>query len=598
MAGLLDAPPILFSAGFIGLVGSALLVRTSRYSAERGARAVPAAWTAAALTQALASFGHALRPDLPPAFVFSLVNAVQLLAVTLLWLGARRLAGQAPSRFLVLLPPLLWMAICLVPGFTATPVLRIGTYVILLYGIAIAVVLDLAAIYRKHRLRTALDMAVLLGLIFTILIALVLYTLLFGPRMPDGAGAVFRGAPALVSALYGTTLPFLMLALAREWDALDDGERRAASLQEGRAAVEHLHGGLPALIFVRDFDAQGRTRLVYRGGNVEAVTGFPPGSLSDVDNLAMLAEDRSLVTRAMETAKRTGTGTADWSMKRPDGSGVTWLRTSMRVEERRADGGFTVVGYSINITNEREAQARAAASGRLASLGEMATGLAHELTQPLQAIMTGAEMAQMEAQRIQSATIETRLETVIGQVIRARSIIGNLRRFARGEPAGAPVRPILLETAIGNVMVLIGGLLRDAEIEVVTDIAEDARAVLGHPVALEQVLTNLLINARDALAHAPAGAPRRITLSAEAAEGHVRLRVADTGGGIPPELAAHVFEPFVTTKGPDTGTGLGLSISHGLIRAMGGTITVANAAVGAEFTISLPRAEMPALETA
>ncbi|MBS7790331.1 hypothetical protein KTR66_10005 [Roseococcus sp. SDR] len=565
-------------------------MRSSRTSAQRGAMAVPAAWCGAAVAQALSSLGHALRGDLPAELVFGLVNTVQLLAVTLLWFGARRLAGHAPHRALILLPPLLWLGACMTPGFTSTPPLRIATYVTLLYGIALCVVADIAGIYRRHRLRAALDMAVLLGSVFTILAAIILYAVVVGLRMPDGAGTVLRGLPALLIALYGTTLPFLMLSLAREWDAMDQGERRAALLREGRAAVEHLHGGLPALIFVREFDPEGRTRLVYRGGNVEAVTGFPPGSLTDVDNLALLAEDRSPVTLAMEIAKRTGTGSADWSMRRPDGSGVTWLRTSMRVEERRADGSITVVGYSINITNEREAQARAAASGRLASLGEMAAGLAHELTQPLQAIMTGAEMAQMEAQQLEAASIEARLETVIGQVVRARSIIGNLRRFARGEPAGAPVRPILLEAALDNVMVLIGGLLRDAEIEMMTDFAEEARAVLGHPVALEQVLTNLLMNARDALAHAPPGAPRNITLCSEAAGGTVRLRIADTGGGIAPEVAARVFEPFVTTKGPDTGTGLGLSISYGLVTAMGGSIGVENAEAGAVFTITLPHA--------
>jgi signal transduction histidine kinase len=162
---------------------------------------------------------------------------------------------------------------------------------------------------------------------------------------------------------------------------------------------------------------------------------------------------------------------------------------------RRPDGSITVVGYSINITNEREAQACAAAAGRLASLGEMATGLAPE-----------------------------------------------------------------------------------------------ARAVLGHPVALEQVLTNLLVNARDALALAPQGVARTITLTSEAGDGLVRLGVADTGGGIAPEVAARVFEPFVTTKGPDTGTGLGLSISYGLVTAMGGRIAVVNAGAGAVFTITLPQA--------
>lgn len=590
MLGFLDPSPILFAAAFIGLVGSALLVRSSHTSAQRGAMAVPAAWCGAAVAQALSSFGHALRGSLPVELVFGLVNTLQLLAITLLWFGARRLAGHAPHSVLIVVPPLLWLGACMIPGFTTTPPLRVITFVTLLYGIAIWVVADIASIYRRLRLRAALDMAVLLGAVFTILVALILYAALFGLRMPDGAGSVLRGIPALLIALHGTTLPFLMLSLAREWDAMDEGERRAASLREGRAAVERLHGGLPALIFVREFDPEGRTRLAYRGGNVEAVTGFPPGSLADVDNLAMLAEDRRPVTHAMEIAKRTGTGSADWSMRRPDGSGVTWLRTSMRVEERRPDGSMTVVGYSINITNEREAQARAAASGRLASLGEMASGLAHELTQPLQAIMTGAEMAQMEAARIQAAGIEARLEAVIGQVVRARSIIGNLRRFARGEAAGAPVRPILLDAAIDNVLVLIGGLLRDAEIELVTDIPAEARAVLGHPVALEQVLTNLLVNARDALAHAPAGGPRIITVSSEAMGDVVRLRVADTGGGIAPEVMARVFEPFVTTKGPDAGTGLGLSISYGLITAMGGSIRVENAGAGAVFTITLPHA--------
>ncbi|WPB85304.1 sensor histidine kinase [Sediminicoccus rosea] len=590
MAGLLDAPSILFSAGFIGLVGSVLLVRSSQYSAQRGARAVPAAWIGAAMVQAFASFGHAVRADVPPEFAFSFVNAIQLLAVALLWLGARQLAGHSPPRAIVLLPPLLWLMACLVPGFMAARELRVGSLSILIYGIFAWAILDLVRIYRRHRLRAALDMAMLVGLVVIVLVAIILSSLLFGFGPSEGAEALFIGVPGLLTALYGTTLPFLMLTVAREWDALDEGERRAASLKEGRATVERLHGGLPALIFVREFDADGRTRLLYRGGNVEAVTGFPPGALNDFDNLATLAEDRSPVTRAMENARRSGTATADWSMRRPDGSGVTWLRTSMRVEERRPDGGITLVGYSINITNEREAQARAAASGRLASLGEMATGLAHELTQPLQAIMTGTEMAQLDAQRIEAAGIDARLETVIGQVVRARSIISNLRRFARGEPPGAPVRAIPVEAAIGNVMVLIGGLMRDADIEVVTDIAPDARFVLGHPVALEQVLTNLLINARDALAHAPEGAPRRVTLATEAAEGTVRLRVADTGGGIPPEIAAHVFEPFVTTKGPDNGTGLGLSISHGLVTAMGGTITAGNAVAGAVFTITLPMA--------
>ncbi len=233
-----------------------------------------------------------------------------------------------------------------------------------------------------------------------------------------------------------------------------------------------------------------------------------------------------------------------------------------------------------------------------ASLGEMATGLAHELMQPLQAIMTGTELAQAGARRIEANDIDARLETVLEQVVRARGIIRNLRRFAGGEPETAPVRPIRLAATIGNVMVLIGGLLREAGIEVVTKLEPDGEVVLGHPVALEQVLTNLLINARDALAGRPPGAPHRIDLSTRAEDGLVRLRVADTGGGIRPDLTARLFEPFVTTKGPDKGTGLGLSISHGLITAMGGSIEVNNGPEGAIFTITLPVATAPPADAA
>jgi C4-dicarboxylate-specific signal transduction histidine kinase len=113
-------------------------------------------------------------------------------------------------------------------------------------------------------------------------------------------------------------------------------------------------------------------------------------------------------------------------------------------------------------------------------------------------------------------------------------------------------------------------------------------------VALEQVLTNLLLNAADALMARPPGAPRRIRIAADRGnDGMVRVTVADTGGGIPAEILPRIFEPFVTTKGPDRGTGLGLSICHGLITAMGGSIEAHNDAAGAVFVLTLAAAHAP-----
>ncbi|WP_431268408.1 sensor histidine kinase [Dankookia sp. P2] len=108
-------------------------------------------------------------------------------------------------------------------------------------------------------------------------------------------------------------------------------------------------------------------------------------------------------------------------------------------------------------------------------------------------------------------------------------------------------------------------------------------------MSLEQVLVNLLLNARDSIRGQPPGAPRRIRLRARpAGAGQVSIEVADTGPGLDPAILPRLFEPFVTTKPAGEGLGLGLSVSHGLVRSMGGTITARNAPEGAVFTVTLP----------
>lgn len=133
--------------------------------------------------------------------------------------------------------------------------------------------------------------------------------------------------------------------------------------------------------------------------------------------------------------------------------------------------------------------------------------------------------------------------------------------------------------------------MQDASITVGLALGHPPPLVQGQELLLEQVLTNLLLNARDALLARPEGADRRILISARrTASGMVRLQVVDTGSGIAPQVMARLFEPFVTTKATDRGVGLGLSICHGLVNGMGGTIEAHNDAEGAVFTITLPEA--------
>jgi C4-dicarboxylate-specific signal transduction histidine kinase len=147
-----------------------------------------------------------------------------------------------------------------------------------------------------------------------------------------------------------------------------------------------------------------------------------------------------------------------------------------------------------------------------------------------------------------------------------------------------------LRRAVEGALALVGASLRDAGVAV--EVALDpppGPVVLAQLVPLEQVLANLLGNARDAFASRPPEAPRQVRISSctDPRFGQVRIIVEDTAGGLPQAVLDRLFEPFVTTKDAEKGTGLGLSICHGLVRGMGGSIEAHNGEAGAVFTITL-----------
>ncbi len=248
----------------------------------------------------------------------------------------------------------------------------------------------------------------------------------------------------------------------------------------------------------------------------------------------------------------------------------------------------------MDVTAEREAQARALTSARLASLGEMAAGLAHELRQPLAVTALTGENAELLLEAADLESAKARLRRIAQQMVRAGRVIDHLRLFSRGPEAQIRPGPVRLDEVTEGVRARIDGALRDSNIVLDVDLGARPPCVMGDIVALEQVLVNLLSNARDALAALPPQAARRVRISAmPQPDGRIALTVADNGGGIPSEVLPRLFEPFVTTKGPDTGTGLGLSICHGLVTSMGGTIEAANGSEGAVFTITLSSATAP-----
>ncbi|SFK40400.1 PAS-domain containing protein [Falsiroseomonas stagni] len=252
--------------------------------------------------------------------------------------------------------------------------------------------------------------------------------------------------------------------------------------------------------------------------------------------------------------------------------------------QRLASGGCIVT--VMDVTAERAAEARAAAAGRLTSLGEMAAGLAHELKQPLTAIALAAANASRAAERGDTSAVLVRLGRIADQAARGGVLIDHLRRFARGGEGGDANATAALPAAVEGALTLIGGALREASIEVALHLPPGLPPVRGDSMALEQVLLNLLANARDALGIRDSGACIGIA-ARQAEDGRVELDVSDNAGGIPDAVMSRLFQPFVTTKGPDRGTGLGLSICHGLVTSMGGTIEAENGAEGAIFRIAL-----------
>ncbi|MBW7997147.1 MAG: PAS domain S-box protein [Candidatus Glassbacteria bacterium] len=260
------------------------------------------------------------------------------------------------------------------------------------------------------------------------------------------------------------------------------------------------------------------------------------------------------------------------------------------------DGTIThFLAVKEDITERRRTQAQLIQSSKLATLGEMATGMAHELNQPLSVIRMAADstLERLEDGDVGSEYLRRKLDRISAQIERAAGIIDHMRIFGRvadEKPQAFDPREVM-ENALG----LMGQQLRLRSIEVETALPERCRSVSGHGAQLEQVVLNLLTNARDAIgsnrdSSADAG---KIIIGVEdlGSENKLRLTVEDTGGGIPEDVIPRIFEPFYTTKEVGQGTGLGLSVSYGIVRDMGGTIEAANADGGARFTVTLPALE-------
>jgi len=239
-----------------------------------------------------------------------------------------------------------------------------------------------------------------------------------------------------------------------------------------------------------------------------------------------------------------------------------------------------------DISERKKASAQIIQSSKLATLGEMATSVAHELNQPLNVIRMAAWNGRRKIANgaADLEYINSKLERIEEQTARAAAIIDHMRMF--GREAKETPEPVDPRNVVMNALDLVGEQLRLAGIEIATEFPESCAFILGHTIQIEQVILNLLTNARDAMEEKKEGS--KITLLVFEDDNGVNITSEDTGGGIPNNVLPRIFEPFYTTKEIGRGTGLGLSVSYGIVRGMNGTITAENTDGGARFKITLP----------
>jgi PAS domain S-box-containing protein len=353
-------------------------------------------------------------------------------------------------------------------------------------------------------------------------------------------------------------------------------------------------------------DAEGRIQVWNQAA--ERILGHPASELVDL----VLLDDLLARARAALPDKK-----QSWPLVHAlegeemlaDAAGVPHLLELQRSDIRDREGGRRggLLTF-IDITERRRLEAelqqnelKLLQTSKLATLGEMATGVAHELNQPLNNIgllssRMSRRLGQLPISPDEREFFDEKLSKVQTQVERAGKIIDHLRTFGRvRERAFSSVD---VRASVEGVLVFLAEQLRQHTIEVELELPEDLPRVIADEAQLEQVLMNLIINARDALDELPVdGRAKQITISAtrgrfDHGAPAVTIAIQDNGPGMAEEVQQRVFDPFFTTKEVGKGTGLGLSISYGLVRDFGGTLEVKSKPhEGATFRLRLREAE-------
>ncbi len=248
-----------------------------------------------------------------------------------------------------------------------------------------------------------------------------------------------------------------------------------------------------------------------------------------------------------------------------------------------------------DVTERLETELQLIQAGKMATLGEMATGVAHELNQPLSVIKTAGNFFMKKIknkEKIKDDIFLLMAEEIDSHVDRASSIINHLREF--GRKTDISLQAVQVNDILKKAFEIFRQQFKLREIETTWCLGEDLPYVMAEPGRLEQVFINLLINARDAIEEKSQNINKQskiikaIIITTNTEHNRLIIKIEDTGIGVPKTIFNKIFEPFFTTKKVGKGTGIGLSISYSIIKDFGGSISVANTDNGACFAVEMP----------
>ncbi len=365
---------------------------------------------------------------------------------------------------------------------------------------------------------------------------------------------------------------------------LDLSERLEAetALQETQRTLSTLMRNLPGMVYRCKCDYDWTMEFLSSG--CQELTGYLPEDFLDNQRISygrdvIVAEDRERIWNEVQRANAEHRSfQLSYKLKAADGS-TKWV-WEQGSGVFAADGNVSALeGYVFDVTQEKALEDRLRKTERLAELGTLASGMAHEIGTPMNVILGRAEFLMRKTSDVNT---KKGLETIVVQVERITKIMNQLLSFARKRPVER--RPLDLAIIIASTLEILQERLSTQHIQIQRDIAPDRPHVFVDQDQLSQVLLNLVINSCHAM---PDGGILRIVLQSNKNQMH--LIISDSGCGIPKEDLSRLFDPFFTTKPVGEGTGLGLTVAHGIIQEHDGVIHVeSEVGKGTAFHIFLP----------